>query len=365
MLGKSGTPSIWMSSTAAMQLYCNKDAYFLSWFGCKQGIASNCVLSARSTCYFLLSCGGCRYSRSPFLLIESYEPQCLPCSHEGHCFWFRLHFLWSWTQWQPETKRFASPCSHGGLYVSAGITQEENVSLDHRCRMLCEAGTERYWIMDVGNGKLKDVWKGGSKILCGHWCFSWNDSLWPCWVWLVRIPYMPDCQITITGEDGIPSSSQISTSECTTSSISQAHKQLLGQQPEQALRDSGMYQICKNHLWKKADFTLKQPCLKPKNIFRIIDLDPLPTVGKKTTHHKSKSKKTTRDVWKTKKTTSGFPSKNTPGHRVESAQTKLRMFGGCNLRSEGKKRSLCWGVYAGLTGWEMQMFNNNNKKNIM
>lgn len=35
---------------------------------------------------------------------------------------------------------------------------------------------------------------------------------------------------------------------------------------------------------------------------------------------------------------------------------------GCDLRSEDKKKSsLCWGVYAGLTGWEIQKFSTQKK----
>lgn len=68
--------------------------------------------------------------------------------------------------WESTLKKHQNNAKLMEFIVSAGMTQEENVSLDHRCRMLCEAGTER--VVDLiswkANGKLKDVWKGGRKF---------------------------------------------------------------------------------------------------------------------------------------------------------------------------------------------------------
>ena len=45
--------------------------------------------------------------------------------------------------WESTLKKHQKNAKLMEFIVSAGMTQEENVSLDHRCRMLCEAGTER------------------------------------------------------------------------------------------------------------------------------------------------------------------------------------------------------------------------------
>jgi len=80
-------------------------------------------------------------------------------------------------------------------------------------------------------------------------------------------------------------------------------------------------------------------------------LDPFQPFCNKTKHHKSKSKKLE---------ISRFGKQKQPGNLTHKPD-KIAVEG-CDLRSEDKKKSsLCWGVYAGLTGWEIQKFSTQKK----
>lgn len=123
----TGTPSIWMSSTAAMQLSCNKDAYFLVliWVQTENRMRLRPKRTFHITVFRVIM-------RLPFFV------DCVLWS-KGHWLWFRLHFLWSWTQ--------RLKCRGNQHWKN---TKKTPNSWSSSCLQVWPKKKMSHWIIDVG-----------------------------------------------------------------------------------------------------------------------------------------------------------------------------------------------------------------------
>lgn len=143
---------------------------FWSWFGCKQRIACDCVLSALSTLlYFVLSCG------SPFLLIACYEAKDIGCDFD-------------YTSFGPGL----SDWNAVGINTEKTPKQRQTHGVHRVCRydprrkcLIGSSMSDALWGRDwksCWSNLVESKWEiercmeRGSEILYGHWCFSWNVS---------------------------------------------------------------------------------------------------------------------------------------------------------------------------------------------
>lgn len=166
-----GTPSIWMSSTAAMQLSCNKDAYFLVliWVQTENRLRLRPKRTFHMLLYFLLSCG------SPFLLIGCYEAKDIGSDFDYTSFGPGLS---DWNAVGINTEKTPKKRQTHGVHRVCRYDPRRKCLIGSS---MSDALWGRDWKSCWSNlveskWEIERCMERGSEILYGHWCFSWNVS---------------------------------------------------------------------------------------------------------------------------------------------------------------------------------------------